>query len=214
MDRRSFLKTAAAAGALPWAWRAQAAPLRLEAGAASVPLVGDEGPATVANARTFAPRFGATVRPWLIALDGHPVAPRPLEGSVLLGAGMRADLILDMTGAPGAIDPVTDHAYQQPYELMRFVYGAEAALRAAPPVAPAALAPNPVPEPDLARAERHRVVFEGGAMGGLSGAHMGGRFRSMRDLAEAGKLWAINGQVPEDMSFSPRRTRRRSTRPG
>jgi FtsP/CotA-like multicopper oxidase with cupredoxin domain len=98
---------------------------------------------------------------------------------------------------------VTDHAYQQPYELMRFVYGAEAPLRAAPPEAPAALAPNPVPEPDLSRAERHRVVFEGGAMGGLAGAQMGGQFRSMRDLAQAGKLWAINGQVPEDVFTAP-----------
>jgi len=160
--------------------------------------------ANVANARTFAPRFGATVRPWLVALDGHPVASRLLDdGGLLLGAGMRADLILDLTGAPGTIDPVIDEAYQQPYELMRFVYGPEAALRTAPPEAPAALAPNPVAEPDLARAERHRVVFEGGAMGGLAGAQMGGRFRSMRDLAQAGKLWAINGQVPEDVFTQP-----------
>jgi len=160
--------------------------------------------ANVANARTFAPRLGPTVRAWLMALDGHPVAPQPVAGPILLGAGMRADLILDMTGTPGAVDPVIDEAYrQQPYELMRFIYGDDAPLRTEPGEAPAPLAANPVAEPDLARAEHHRVVLEGGAMGGMAGAQMGGQFRSMRDLAQAGKLWAINGTVPEDVLTAP-----------
>jgi hypothetical protein len=90
----------------------------------------------------------------------------------------------------------------QPYELMRFVYGEEALRDEALP-SPVALAANPVAEPDLGQALRHRVVFEGGAMGGMTGAQMGGQFRSMRDLAQAGKLWAINGAVPEDVFTAP-----------
>ena len=55
----------------------------------------------VANATTFRPKFKG-LNAWLIALDGHPVAPRELgEEGVLLGAGQRADLILDMTMKPG-----------------------------------------------------------------------------------------------------------------
>jgi FtsP/CotA-like multicopper oxidase with cupredoxin domain len=160
--------------------------------------------ANVANARTFRPRFGAAVRPWLIALDGHPVPPEPLaDGRVLLGAGMRADLILDRVGAPGTVDPVIDDTYAgQPYELMRFVDGEEALRDEALP-SPAGLPANPVAEPDLGQALRHQVVFEGGAMGGMTGAQMAGQFRSMRDLAQAGKLWAINGAVPEDVFTAP-----------
>jgi FtsP/CotA-like multicopper oxidase with cupredoxin domain len=43
------------------------------------------------------------------------------------------------------------------------------------------------------------MVFEGGAMGGMAGAMMGGRRLDMRELAGRGRLWAINGQVPEDL---------------
>ena len=162
--------------------------------------------ANVANARTFAVSFGAASRAWLIALDGQPLPPRLLpDRRVVLGAGMRADLILDLLGAPGTIEQIVDDAYgdQYRYELMRFVYGDEPPLREIAPPPPERLPPNPVPEPDLANAEHHRVVFEGGAMGGLAGAHMGGRFLSMRELAQAGRLWVMNGTVPEDVFRAP-----------
>jgi FtsP/CotA-like multicopper oxidase with cupredoxin domain len=127
------------------------------------------------------------------------------DGRVVLGAGMRADLILDLIGEPGTVEEIIDDAYgdQYRYELMRLVYGADAPLRDAPPSPPTALAPNPVADPNLANAERHRVVLEGGAMGGLRGAQMGGQFLSMRELAQAGKLWVINGTVPEDVLQAP-----------
>jgi FtsP/CotA-like multicopper oxidase with cupredoxin domain len=160
----------------------------------------------IANARTFAPRFGPDTQAWLVALDGHPVPPRRLpEGRVVLGAGMRADLILDLVGEPGAVGQVIDDAYgdRNRYELMRLVYAGDAPLRDAPPSPPAGMTPNPVPEPDLATAERHRVLLEGGAMGGLRGASMDGRFVPMRELAQAGKLWAMNGIVPEDVFTAP-----------
>jgi FtsP/CotA-like multicopper oxidase with cupredoxin domain len=162
--------------------------------------------ANVANARTFAIGFG-DLPCHVIALDGQPVAPhRPAVERIVLGAGMRADVVVDLTGAPGGTARVVDDAYgpDYAYTLMRLVYGEAPPLRDAaslPPPEP--LAPNPVPEPDLAAARRHRVVFEGGAMGGLAGAMMGDSFVSMRDLAQAGKLWAINGTVPEDVFTAP-----------
>ena len=40
-------------------------------------------------------------------------------------------------------------------------------------------------------------------MGGMTGAMMGGRMMGMRELAGKGRLWAINGSVPEDVYKEP-----------
>ena len=72
-----------------------------------------------------------------------------------------------------------------------------------PPEAPQALSPNPIAEPDLTNPERHRFVFEGGAMGGMRSAMMGGRMMDLRELAAKGRLWAINGKVPDDFYREP-----------
>ena len=50
--------------------------------------------------------------------------------------------------------------------------------------------------PDLANAETHKLTFDGGAMGGMSGAMMEGKMLSMQELAQAGRFWSINGTVP------------------
>jgi FtsP/CotA-like multicopper oxidase with cupredoxin domain len=159
-----------------------------------------------ANARTFGLAFG-NLDPWVIALDGQAVEPHRLGGQALtLGAGMRADLIVDMIGDPGNEQQVVDGHYGRDYayELIRFTYDG----RIAPPgeserPAPPALVANPVAEPDLASAERHRLVFEGGAMGGMQGAMMGGEMMDMRALAGRGRLWAMNGKVPDDVYREP-----------
>lgn len=154
-----------------------------------------------ANARTFGLEFG-DLNPWVIAHDGQPVAPYRLgEEPLMLGAAMRADLIIDMSGEPGSESQVIDGRYgrDHAYELIRFACSDEPPVREAGGEAPAALPDNPVAEPDLAAAERHRMLFEGGAMGGMAGAMMGGRRMDMRELAGRGRLWAINGQVPEDV---------------
>ncbi len=159
--------------------------------------------ANVANARTFALNFEG-LSPWVIALDGHPVEPhRPENGSVVLGAGQRTDLIIDVLGDPGSESMVLDDAYGQrhAFRLMRLIRRDDEplALRAEGP--PPALAPNPVSEPVLDGAIRHRIVFEGGAMGGLDGAELNGEFKTLAELAQLGKLWATNGQVPDDVHF-------------
>src|SRR3546814_19191585 len=99
---------------------------------------------------------------------------------------MRADLILDMTGAPSGRFQVVDNFYQGlGYRLLDLTYAAEP-LRVAPPDTPVALPTNPLAEPDLVIAERHAISFGGGMMsgmmggGGMGGGMMGGMMRGMR----------------------------------
>ncbi|MDH3663036.1 MAG: multicopper oxidase family protein, partial [Alphaproteobacteria bacterium] len=158
-----------------------------------------------ANARTFGLTF-RDLDPWVIALDGQPVEPHRLgDSSVVLGAGMRVDLIIDMIGEPGSEALVVDGHYgpDYAYELIRFAYADDPPLSEAAAPAPTFLGANPVAEPNLDSAERHRLVFEGGAMGGMRGAMMGGQMMDMRALAGSGRLWAINGKVPDDVYKEP-----------
>jgi FtsP/CotA-like multicopper oxidase with cupredoxin domain len=148
-----------------------------------------------ATARVFALRFNGHA-PRVIAIDGHPVTPfEAPTGQVTLAPGQRADLVLDCIHEPGAAFAVADDYYpRRPFDLVRIVYADETPLRETISRAPVALAPNPVAEPDLARATRHDVVFAGGAMGGLSSAQLDGVDTDLRTLVrEHGLAWAING---------------------
>jgi FtsP/CotA-like multicopper oxidase with cupredoxin domain len=120
--------------------------------------------------------------PWVIALDGHPVTPHWFQ-RVVLGPGMRADVILDCTAAPGSLHRVVDDFYRgRAYELLKMRYGDEKPLRQAFEPAPR-LAPNPVKEPD-ASAQRHRIVLGGGMMGAMP---------SQRE--HKGVFWTVNGKA-------------------
>jgi FtsP/CotA-like multicopper oxidase with cupredoxin domain len=146
-----------------------------------------------ANARVFGLEFTGH-EPKVIAIDGQPVEPHaPDEGRVVLGPAMRTDLIIDMTGKPGQSFTVRDDYYRNNrYRLLDLTYGTEP-LRDSPPTTPIALTANPLPEPDLAGALRHEVVFAGGMMGGMTTAMMGGRSVGMRDLMQNGLAWTVNG---------------------
>jgi len=133
-----------------------------------------------ASARVFGLRFGGH-RPWVIALDGQPVEPHePEGGAVVLGPAMRADLLLDMIARPGSRHVVQDDFYRDlAYELVALAYSGEPPVRSKPED-PVRLPANPLSEPALASAERHRVVFTGGMMGDMSGL-------------SRGMAWAVNG---------------------
>jgi len=143
------------------------------------------------NARIYALEFEGH-EPALIALDGHPVAPRR-EARIALGPGMRADLILDCAGQPASAHRVVDRFYRQrAYELLKIQYRDEPPVRASFAPLPR-LAANPVAIPDVARAERHRIVFGGGMMGALP---------SQRE--HRGLFWTVNGKlVPEHAHHEP-----------
>ncbi|EDP66578.1 multicopper oxidase, type 3 [alpha proteobacterium BAL199] len=146
-----------------------------------------------ANARIFALEFEGH-QPQIVALDGQPVAPHaPSGGRVMLGPAMRADLIIDMTGAPGARFRVIDGFYRgREYRLHDVVY-TDIPLRAAPPDTAIELPANPLAEPDVADAQRHAVSFGGGMMGGMMGGGMGGMMRRMMPGMQHGGIWNING---------------------
>ncbi|MFO0990100.1 MAG: multicopper oxidase family protein [Alphaproteobacteria bacterium] len=158
-----------------------------------------------ANARIFGLRFGA-LSPQLVATDGHAIAPHPLGGNrLVLGPGMRADLVVDCHGGPGERVAVVDDFYpRQAYRLIDIVYDAGPPLREAAPRTPIALAPNDLPAPDLAAAERHAIKFGGGMMGRLAEAEFRGKSRPMRELLlEHGMAWAINGKVVGEHDHAP-----------
>jgi FtsP/CotA-like multicopper oxidase with cupredoxin domain len=150
-----------------------------------------------ANARIFGLDF-AEQPVQVIALDGHPVTPHaPEDGRIVLGPGMRADLVLDIAAAPGANVPVIDRFYPRgQYRLVAIAAAAEP-LRARTPDWPIALAPNPLPEPDLGAARRVEVVFDGGMMGRMM---MGS---GMMEMMRSGRIWAINGVSAMGHAFEP-----------
>jgi FtsP/CotA-like multicopper oxidase with cupredoxin domain len=152
-----------------------------------------------ANARVFALEFRGH-RPWIVALDGQPVEPHEPEGGrVVLGPSMRADLVLDLTGRPGDRHGVHDTYYpRNSYRLLDLAYSSEPPLESGARGAPMRLAPNPLPEPDPARAVRHRVAMTGGMMGGMQGGMTGGRMTDMREMMRRGMAWAMNGVIGSD----------------
>jgi FtsP/CotA-like multicopper oxidase with cupredoxin domain len=149
----------------------------------------------VANAWIFGLDFTGH-SPRVIAYDGHAVEPHaPAGGIVVVGPSQRIDLILDLAGEPGERFEVVDRYYpRRPFKLLDIVY-AKTRLRAATLGDGIALAPPDLPDPALESAERHEIVFSGGAMGGLRKARFRGRETGIRELARAGKVWAINGIV-------------------
>lgn len=126
----------------------------------------------------------------LIALDGQPVQPRPLEEkALLLAPGQRADLLAGIgsggiTLALDLFEDVVEIAY-----LMRQDQGQAAAL------APGfGLPPNPAAIPGHTGVLRSLpLVIEGGIKGGLKSARFQGQALDLRALLENGKGWAING---------------------
>jgi len=164
-----------------------------------------------ANARIFGLGFGA-LEPRLIATDGHAIVPHALPGNrLVLGPGMRADLILDCTGKPGERVSVIDDFYPRlAYRLIDIAYSEEAPLRAAPPDTPIALAPNPLPGPKLAEAERRSLVFGGGMMGSLREAEYDGARRPMIEIMRQHRMaWAINGKIVSGHAHEPLLTLKR-----
>ena len=134
-----------------------------------------------ALARIMALRFEGH-RPVVVAIDGQPCDPHePNDGRLLLGPAMRVDIVLDMQGKAGQhYQVVDDYDEDLQYSLVRLAYDAAPPVRMHPLDAPIRLLRNPVPEPDLASAERRQLVLQGGMMGG-----------GMMGMGTA--AWAING---------------------
>ncbi|WP_455373337.1 multicopper oxidase family protein [Limibacillus halophilus] len=160
-----------------------------------------------ANARILALAFTGHA-PWLIALDGQPVAPREVEG-VELAPGQRADLILDAKAEPGSRHPIVASTSGQSLEVGEIVYGPQA-LRDPESLDPVAPLPDAgLQVPDLGDALRVDLIMEGGAMGAMTGAVLEGETLDIRSLVQRGFAWSFNGVAgrPTDPWFSVPRGR-------
>ena len=156
-----------------------------------------------ANARIFALNFNSHL-PQIIAIDGQPITPHsPADNRIIIGPAMRIDLILDMTGDLGKNYPIVDDYYRRDaYSLLDLTY-TNTRKRQQPLDTMIALPANPVPEPDLTQAEHHEIAFDGGAMSGMTGAEMDGKWQDIRTLSHSGKFWAINGVVATGHILEP-----------
>lgn len=158
-----------------------------------------------ANARIFGLDF-AEHRPSIIALDGQPVTPHQPDGLLVLGPGMRIDLVLDMTEAPGSRVTIRDRFFEDyAYDLIDLAY-ADTPLRDKIPDWPIALPANPLSEPDLTKAERHELIFNGGMMGGAVMQEMGASMiaaPTMRRMMQSGSIWFINGVAASGLAMKP-----------
>ncbi len=151
-----------------------------------------------ALARFMALRFEGH-RPLVVAIDGQPCDPHePDSGRLLLAPAMRIDLVIDMQGEPGRSYAVVDDFYERlSYTLTTLAYRQASPVRAHPLDAALNLPRNPLPEPDLATAERHDIVLQGGMMGAGALSGLGG-MHGMATPGMAGEaVWAIN-----DMSMT------------
>ncbi|WP_287809817.1 multicopper oxidase family protein, partial [Pseudomonas sp.] len=130
----------------------------------------------VDNSATYRVNFRGAPQARLYALDGNPIEPRDFGKEYWLGPGMRACVAVKMPAA-GAQIALRDG----PVRL-----GTLRSVASSLPAGdwPAALPPNPVAEPDLARAEKLLFNFEW--VGSLSVAGDNGRPPS---------FWQINGQA-------------------
>ena len=145
-----------------------------------------------ATARVFLIAFQGH-SPYVVSHDGQGVEPHPVPGGVLLlGPGMRTDLILDCIGKPGSMFSVLDRR-DRGAELARITYSKRAAVRPSPLAAPEPIAPNPLPEPDLAKAVDHFVLFEGGLLGRPAIGVIDGKPRKLHEIMAQEKItWTMN----------------------
>ena len=152
-----------------------------------------------ANARIFSLEVRGLAG-WVIALDGMPLdSPHPLD-RLTLAPAQRADLIVDVVAADGEEALLISHERDGEYAIASFTVSGSAQGDRLP--APAPLPPADLPGlGDVTQARTARLVMEGGAMGRMTGAMMGGRMMDMRAMAGAGKVWAFNGMA--DMPDTP-----------
>lgn len=127
------------------------------------------------------------------ALDGFSVAPYAPSESVLLAPGQRVDFVLDATGEPGRRYALLDDAYDDARPIGFFAYSEETPLRERFDAAPMLGETRKPAAPDLSDPLRSDMIVAGGAMGGLGQAMLDGEMKGMRELAQAGRVWAVNG---------------------
>ena len=145
-----------------------------------------------ANARIMGVGFGE-LPATLVALDGHPVPPSPVDGPVTLAPAQRADVVVEVAAPPGERAPLMAVLDEGTVELAAMAVSDE------PPVEKREGPVPPLPAwerrtaLDLAEARRLDLIMEGGAMGRMTGAMLEGRRMTMEELVGRRRVWAFNG---------------------
>lgn len=152
-----------------------------------------------ATARVFQLVFTGHA-PRVIAFDGqavtpHEAGPEPL----LLGPGMRIDLVIDCAGAPESRFAVTDVNSRK--VLASISYAATAPLQSTLWNAPLGLARNELPKLNLKKVVPHSIDFRGGdagppLIGRVDGKDIG--YREM--LTKYGLAWTVNSYATHEES--------------
>lgn len=152
-----------------------------------------------ATARVF--RLGFTGHaPMIIAFDGQGVTPhKPQDDSVLLGPGMRIDLVIDCAGAPESRFAVTDSTSRA--TLATINYSAAAPLQTTVWNAPMNLPRNDLPRLNLKKPDVHSIDFRGGdagppVIGRVDGKDIG--YSEM--LTKYGLAWTVNSYAAHEES--------------
>jgi FtsP/CotA-like multicopper oxidase with cupredoxin domain len=144
----------------------------------------------------------------VIAVDGQPVKPYPLNSNVItLAPGQRADLMIDISAESGSSSPIELLVRDNAYEVATFEI-AGTAKRQSPLETPIALPDNPLNRLALPNDFVHIPLhLGGGAMGRMEKATYQGKEMGIRELIEHKKVWAMNGIVglPEAPLFSVKR---------
>lgn len=153
-----------------------------------------------ANARIFAlqPDRSAALQSWVVALDGAPLAaPHAWREPLLLGPGMRADLMIDALAA-GRVE-IVDRFGRDPRPLTKVrVRGRDGvAKRPLPPPLPPAHRAEPVLE-----GAREETIVLGGGMMSREGwpreswaERAARRQRQVQGSRETSPAWTLNGRA-------------------
>ena len=128
----------------------------------------------------------------VVAYDGQAVDPHVVD-RLLLGPGMRTDVVIDFLHASGGSFAVTDGHRRSLGSVATFAYSQSKPLRGKALAAPMRLTPNELPEPQLAKASDHYVMFQGGMRGAPVLGIVDGKPAKTHELMERhGLAWTMN----------------------
>lgn len=128
----------------------------------------------------------------VIAFDGQAVEPHAVE-QIELGPGMRVDLVIDCLQKTGGVFSMTDEGRRGFGEIAQLAYSQAKSLRDKAMAAPVRLASNQMAEIDLAKAEDHYIIFQGGMRGTPVIGTIDGKPARINELMEKhGLAWTMN----------------------
>jgi FtsP/CotA-like multicopper oxidase with cupredoxin domain len=132
----------------------------------------------------------------IVAWDGQGLDPHPvLADGIGIGPGQRVDLMIDCMAKPGSRFEIRDAGRPKTATavLGTFAYTSQPPVRSSPLTTSIAVPPNPLPEPSLAKASDHYIMFQGGMRGASVIGTVDGKPSRIQDImAKQGLAWTMN----------------------